>query len=52
MKDNLSSDRLELEEEEKPVTDMDIETEGEPPIPESTEDWVTSTTWGGPVNWV
>ena len=49
---NLSPDRLELEEEEKPVTDMDIEIEEETPVPENTDDWVTTTTWGGPINWV
>lgn len=49
--ENLS-DRLELEENEKPVTDMDITPEEETPAPENSDDWVTSTSWGGKVNWV
>ena len=48
--ENLSPDRVELEENEKPVTDLDINPEedpGQPPI-----DWNTTCTMDCKVNWI
>lgn len=48
--ENTSQDLLELEENEKPVTDLDIESEKDSqsyPV-----DWCTTCTLGCDVNWI